>query len=144
MVLGFHHGFCRVGLAPLGCGWYGAWVSSWILHSRMPLVPTPARLKLLHACDQWHSSRVSTTSYRYHRKLCRNAEDAFRGRVPADTKVVVRPLARCAFFTMDSALLGLAALGCGCCTCTVRVFYQNLQLEDAIGSHACSEALAFV
>jgi hypothetical protein len=23
-----------------------------ILHSRMPLVPTPARLKLLHACDQ--------------------------------------------------------------------------------------------
>jgi hypothetical protein len=22
------------------------------LHSRMPLVPTPARLKLLHACDQ--------------------------------------------------------------------------------------------
>jgi hypothetical protein len=26
------------------------------------------RLKLLQACDQWHSSRVSTTSYRYHRK----------------------------------------------------------------------------
>jgi hypothetical protein len=24
----------------------------------MPLVPTPARLKLLHACDQWHSSRM--------------------------------------------------------------------------------------
>jgi hypothetical protein len=30
------------------------------LHSRMPLVPTPARLKLLQACDQWHSSRLST------------------------------------------------------------------------------------
>jgi hypothetical protein len=30
------------------------------LHSRMPLVPTPARLKRCHACDQWHSSRVST------------------------------------------------------------------------------------
>jgi hypothetical protein len=29
-------------------------------HSRMPLVPTPARLKLWQACDQWHSSRVST------------------------------------------------------------------------------------
>jgi hypothetical protein len=28
------------------------------LHSRMPLVPTSARLKLLHACDQWNSSRV--------------------------------------------------------------------------------------
>jgi hypothetical protein len=27
------------------------------LHSRMPLVPTPARLK---RCDKWHSSRVST------------------------------------------------------------------------------------
>jgi hypothetical protein len=30
------------------------------LHSRMPLVPTPARLKLLHACDQCHSTRVFT------------------------------------------------------------------------------------
>jgi hypothetical protein len=29
-------------------------------HSRMPLVPTPARFKLLHACGQWHSSRVFT------------------------------------------------------------------------------------
>jgi hypothetical protein len=31
------------------------------LHSRMSLVPTkPVRLKLLRACDQWHSSRVAT------------------------------------------------------------------------------------
>jgi hypothetical protein len=30
------------------------------LHSMMPLVPTPARLKLLHACVQWHSFRVFT------------------------------------------------------------------------------------
>jgi hypothetical protein len=29
---------------------------------------------------------------------------------------------RCAFLTMDSVVLGLAALGCGCCT--VRVFRQ--------------------
>jgi hypothetical protein len=29
-------------------------------HSRMPLVSTPARFKLLQACDQWHSSRVFT------------------------------------------------------------------------------------
>jgi hypothetical protein len=28
------------------------------LHSMMPLVPTPARLKLLQACDQYHSSRA--------------------------------------------------------------------------------------
>jgi hypothetical protein len=33
------------------------------LHSRMPLDPTHVRLKLLHACDQWHSSRESTASY---------------------------------------------------------------------------------
>jgi hypothetical protein len=30
------------------------------LHSRMPLVPAPARLKLLHARDQCRSSRVAT------------------------------------------------------------------------------------
>jgi hypothetical protein len=34
------------------------------LHSRMPLVPKPVCLKLLHACDQLHSSGMSTTSYR--------------------------------------------------------------------------------
>jgi hypothetical protein len=27
-----------------------------------------------HACDQWHSSREVHCSYRYHHKLCRNAE----------------------------------------------------------------------
>jgi hypothetical protein len=30
-----------------------------MLHSRMPLVPTPVCLKLLQACDQYPSSRVS-------------------------------------------------------------------------------------
>jgi hypothetical protein len=30
------------------------------LHSRMPLDPTHVRLKLFHACDQWHSSRKFT------------------------------------------------------------------------------------
>jgi hypothetical protein len=30
------------------------------LHSRMPMDPAHVRLKLLHACDQWHSSREST------------------------------------------------------------------------------------
>jgi C-terminal processing protease CtpA/Prc len=33
------------------------------LHSRVSLDPTHVRLKLLHACDQWHSSRASTTTY---------------------------------------------------------------------------------
>jgi hypothetical protein len=45
-------------------------------------------------------------------------------------------LVRCAFFTMDSVVLGLAALGCGCCT--VRVFRHKFALENAIGSPACS------
>jgi hypothetical protein len=36
------------------------------LHSRIPLRITPLlRLKLLHACDQWHSARMFTTSYRF-------------------------------------------------------------------------------
>ena len=51
---------------------------------------------------------------------------------------------RCAFFTMDSAVLGLGSSGCG--YCTVRVFRQKFTLEDAIGSHAVTplEALAGV
>jgi hypothetical protein len=45
------------------------------LHSRMPLSFTPLlRLKRCHACDQWHSSRVSTTSYRCHCKFRLNTE----------------------------------------------------------------------
>jgi hypothetical protein len=44
------------------------------LHSRMPLVPTPARLKLLQACDQWHSSRVSPFLTSSHCKLRPNTE----------------------------------------------------------------------
>jgi hypothetical protein len=34
------------------------------LHSRMPVVPSSVRLKLLHACDQWHASRGAHSSYR--------------------------------------------------------------------------------
>ena len=40
--------------------WYGARSFDRDSHSRMSLAPTPARLKLLHVCVQWHSSRVST------------------------------------------------------------------------------------
>jgi hypothetical protein len=40
---------------------------------------------------------------------------------------------RCAFSTMDSAVLGIASLGCGCCT--VRVFRQKLERENAIEFH---------
>ena len=47
-------------------------------------------------------------------------------------------------FTMNSAVLGLAALGYGCCTLHgFRQMSQRFTLEDAIGSHAGSlEALA--
>jgi hypothetical protein len=39
---------------------YGARFFGRKSHSRMPLEPMHVRLKLLHACDQWHSSRVFT------------------------------------------------------------------------------------
>jgi hypothetical protein len=38
-------------------------------HSRMPLIPTPVRLKRYPACDQWHSSRVFTPLTGWHCKL---------------------------------------------------------------------------
>jgi hypothetical protein len=44
------------------------------LHSRMPLVPTPARLKLLQTCDQCYSSRAFTPLTGWHCKLCRNTK----------------------------------------------------------------------
>jgi hypothetical protein len=40
--------------------------------------------------------------------------------------------------TMDSAVLGLAALGCGCCM--VRVFRQKSTPDDAIGDSRLSSA----
>jgi hypothetical protein len=44
----------------------------------MPLVSTPARLKLLLACDQCHSSRALTPLTGWHRKLCSNTEGTIR------------------------------------------------------------------
>jgi hypothetical protein len=55
---------------------------------------------------------------------------------PGDATGAFGRVARCALFTMDSAVLGLGSLGCGCCT--VRVFRLKFTLEDAIGPHACS------
>jgi hypothetical protein len=63
------------------------------LHSRMPLVLTPARFKINssdQACDQWHSTRVPSTSYRYPRKVCRNTEG--KGRL-ASGCLQIQPLA---------------------------------------------------
>jgi hypothetical protein len=53
---------------------YGARFSTGSYTRGIPLVPTPARVKALHVCDQCHSSWVSTASYHHHRKLCRNTE----------------------------------------------------------------------
>jgi hypothetical protein len=53
---------------------YGARFAGRNLHSRMPLVPTPARLNLLHACDHWHSSRMCTPLTGWHCQLRLNTE----------------------------------------------------------------------
>jgi hypothetical protein len=47
------------------------------VHSRIPLVPMPARLKLLHACDHWHSSRMFTPYTGRHCKFRPNTEGAW-------------------------------------------------------------------
>jgi hypothetical protein len=49
---------------------YGARFSDRNLHSKMPLVPMRLlRLKLLHACDHWHASRVSAPLTGWHCKF---------------------------------------------------------------------------
>jgi hypothetical protein len=77
----------------------------------MPLVPTPARLKLLQACDQRHSSRTSTFLTSLHCKFRPNTEGALHlsltNEHPSTTVRCLR-------------------------------FRQKFTLEDAIGSHACS------
>jgi hypothetical protein len=49
----------RITRAPLAYRSAGQF-SDRIWNSRIPLVITPARLKLLHESDQWHSAREST------------------------------------------------------------------------------------
>jgi hypothetical protein len=44
------------------------------VHSMTPLDPTPARLKLVHARDQWQSSRVFIPLAGWHCKLGPNTE----------------------------------------------------------------------
>jgi hypothetical protein len=50
--------------------------------SRIPLDPTHVRLKLLHAFDQWHSSRKFTPLTGSHCKLRPNAEGSSDGPAP--------------------------------------------------------------
>jgi hypothetical protein len=74
----------------------------------MPLDPTHVRLKLLQACDQWHSSWVATL-------------------LPVDTLnyVETRQEAMC---TEGNCIRQVRAYG---------DFFDQFILEDAIGSHAC-------
>jgi hypothetical protein len=52
------------------------------LHSMISLDPMPARLKLEHACDQWHSSRESIALTGWHCQLRPNTEGhGFRRRL---------------------------------------------------------------
>jgi hypothetical protein len=67
----------RYGLTNVWCSFFGR-----NLHSRMPLYFTPLlRLKLLHACDQWHSSLVLECSLpltSWHCKFNPNTEGTTR------------------------------------------------------------------
>jgi hypothetical protein len=81
----------------------------------------------------WHNQLwQGEAAYRFDERI--NASDLFESQ--AYTGLV---RVRCAFFIMDSALLGLGSSGCGCCT--VRVFRQNFTPEDASGSHACLQSI---
>jgi hypothetical protein len=51
-MLALHHGFCSVRVRVIGWRLHVRCVLGRNLHSRIPLVPSPARLKLLHVCDQ--------------------------------------------------------------------------------------------
>jgi hypothetical protein len=52
----------------------------------MPLDPTHVRLKLLHACDQWHFSWVFTPLTGWHCELRQNTE----GRRRRNTRTMAR------------------------------------------------------
>jgi hypothetical protein len=127
----FNHGFCcvRVRVSVLGLQAVRCTFSDGFLHSRMPLDPTHVRLKLLHARDQWHSSRVPTTSYRlaWHCKFRHNTVGL---PPPPCTMATTRAL------TMNSAIASLNGLKgrqdppipCNLFTvenCTVRVFHHG-------------------
>ena len=56
----FYNEFCCVRASNIGLWLVRRAFSNAMLHLRMPLDPTPVRLKRCHACDQWHSSWVFT------------------------------------------------------------------------------------
>jgi hypothetical protein len=98
--------------------------------------PTPARrLKRLHACDQRHSSRVSTASYL---KSCRNTE----GTASQEEfgTVFLFPEGKLAFCGIPKVAttgwLKFRRYVSGAARCALSG--QKFALEGAIGTHACS------
>jgi hypothetical protein len=155
-----------LGLGSSGCDCCAVRVFDRNLHSRMPLVPTHVRLKLFHACDQWHSSRKFTPLTSSHCKFRRNTQgfdhpnvvQCFGMSDDGDPAMIVRCLFFClvrvrvrvstiglrllygaCFSALLGLGLGLAPSGCGCCT--VPVFQQKSTPKDAIGIHAFAPPL---
>jgi tetratricopeptide (TPR) repeat protein len=136
------------------------------LHSRMPLDPMHVRLKLVHACDQWHSSRKSAfltgsppvncvqTLKAHAMYLSEQYDDAIKLAREALRLDPDHQEAKACFKTAKTIKAAMQqATTAGqqrdfgtvkqVCTSvlnlgTVRVFRQEFTLEDAIGSHACS------
>jgi hypothetical protein len=117
--------------------------------SRMPLDPTHVRLKLLHACDQWHASRGSTPLTGWHCKLRPNTEgqsdqDVGTRFLPLVRNHAVRLLAGESIARCPSLSSGQHPIATDTCcptigrraNCMVRVFRQELTPEDAIELHA--------
>jgi hypothetical protein len=93
------------------------------LRSRMPLVSTPACLKLFHACGQWHSSRVATFLPVDTVNDGATLKDKYTGKMVdaltatgmwSNTLIVYASdngAVRCPFFLQNCALSGIV-LGC--------------------------------
>jgi hypothetical protein len=106
-----------LGLGSLGCDCWTVRVFRREFCSRgVPLVPTPLflRLKLLHACDQCHSSRKFHSLTGWHCKFRPNTEG--KNVLELASVAVYGARFSAGFCTLDSAVLGIASSGCDCCT----------------------------
>jgi hypothetical protein len=94
------------------------------LHSRMPLVPTPLlRLKLLHACAQWHSSRKFTALTGWHCKLCPNTKGA------TDASGLLLAMNTTTWWLTSGAS---SAIGTGLVPCIVCALDDAIRLHDVV------------
>jgi hypothetical protein len=99
----------------------------------MPLVPTPLRLKLEHACDQWHSSQTSTASF---------IKNTYQLALQFPSKHNSFKHGE-AIIAADSWRGPYRLIASDSDSRYGARFWQKSTLGDAIGSHVCSlEALA--